>query len=122
MELKRLRKERKLTQQNIADFLKLPLRTYQNYEREVREPDTDLLCKLADLYGVTLDELFGRQAHETQRDLSPDELNLVALYRQMDAEDKKTFIRNAQLFAFAGDVKKKEDDRVSPGTGNLVNK
>lgn len=120
MELKRLRKARKLTQQNIADFLGLPLRTYQNYEREVREADSDILCKLADLYGVTLDELFGRQAHESQRDLSPDELNLVALYRQMDDDDKKTFMRNAQLFAFAGDAKKRDDERVTPRTGNLI--
>lgn len=60
MKLKEIRKTRKLTQQQVADLLGINLKRYQNYEREVREPDIDILCQLADFYAVSLDELFGR--------------------------------------------------------------
>ena len=120
MEFKRLRKERNLTQQNVADVLGIPLRTYQNYEREVSEADSEILCKLAELYGITLDELFGRQTHGTKIELLPDELNLIGLYRQMDDDDKRTFLKNAQLFAFAGEAKKRDDERTSSRVGGAV--
>ena len=89
MRLKELRKSRKLTQQNVADFLKIPHKTYQNYEREVREPDSDVLCKLADLYGVSLDALYGRQAErEDEPQFTEDELSLVSQYRNLNKAGK----------------------------------
>ena len=39
---------------NIADY------AYQNYERMTREPKLEILIRLADLYGVSLDYLTGR--------------------------------------------------------------
>ena len=59
MRFREIRKARKLTQQQVANLLEIPLRTYQNYEREVNDPDTDILCKLADYYGITTDYLIG---------------------------------------------------------------
>ena len=106
MRLKELRKSRNLTQQDVARFLGIPHKTYQNYEREVRDVDTTILCKLADLYGVSLDALFGRQAENKPSELSNDEVLLVGFYRRIADEDKQTFMNNAQLFAIAGDAKK----------------
>ena len=34
--------------------------TYQRYEKNLRNPTAPTLIKLADLYGVTLDQLVGR--------------------------------------------------------------
>ncbi len=34
MELKKLRKQNKLTQKECAEYLEIPLRTYQNYEKD----------------------------------------------------------------------------------------
>lgn len=115
MKLKEYRKARKLTQQNVADFLGIPCKTYQNYEREVRDADSEILCKLADLYGVTLDALFGRQAigNLDELVLAADEIQLVELYRRMTDADKQTFISNAQVFAIAGDAKKESDPRYT---------
>lgn len=122
MQLKEFRKSRKLTQQNVADFLGIPCKTYQNYEREVREADSGVLCKLADLYGVSLDALFGRQAEapKDSMELSADEKQLVSLYRQMSDEDKDTFMSNARVFALAG-KKKGSGIEVSSLVGNAVN-
>lgn len=122
MKLKELRKSRKLTQQNVADFLGIPYKTYQNYEREVREADSDILCKLADLYGVSLDALYGRQAEGTTepQTFAPDELQLIAFYRRMTDEDKQTFMNNAQVFAIAGDAKKESDAGNVAMVGKVV--
>ena len=60
--LKQLRKERKLTQQNLADHLGVQLRTYQYYESadDSHRPDLETLVVLADFYGVSVDYLIGR--------------------------------------------------------------
>ena len=117
MRLKELRKSRKLTQGDVARFLGIPQKTYQNYEREVRDPDSDMLCKLADLYGVTLDDLFGRQAtNDFSKGISTDEVELIHLYRRMDQEDRQGFMVTARALAYAGDAKKEE----SVGSSVLV--
>ena len=58
--LSELRKKNKLTQQRVADYLGISRGAYANYETGAREPDTDTLIKLADLFGVTVDSLVGR--------------------------------------------------------------
>ena len=58
--LKELRKEKKLTQVQMAAVLEISGRNYQNYELGKYEPDVDGLIKIADYFGVSLDYLLGR--------------------------------------------------------------
>ncbi|WP_432807536.1 helix-turn-helix domain-containing protein [Pseudobacillus badius] len=58
--LLKLRKENKKTQQQIADFLGITRPAYTAYERGNRHPHYEMLQKLADFYGVTIDYLLGR--------------------------------------------------------------
>ena len=55
--LLRLRKQRDLTQPQVAEGAGLSLRGYQNYERGLREPSLSALISLADFYDISLDEL-----------------------------------------------------------------
>lgn len=55
--LKNLRKEKKLSQQQVADFLCVSNQTYSNYETGAREPDNENLKKLADFFNVSTDFL-----------------------------------------------------------------
>lgn len=55
-----LRKSKKKTQQDIADYLGVTRPAYTAYERGTRHPDYDTLQKLADYYDVTTDYLLGR--------------------------------------------------------------
>lgn len=55
-----LRKEKKMTQREVADKLGIARTTYSGYENGSREPDNDTLQKLADFFGCTLDYLLGR--------------------------------------------------------------
>lgn len=52
---------RGLTQEAVAKGSGLCLRAYQNYERGQREPKIGAVIALADFYGLTLDELVGRE-------------------------------------------------------------
>ena len=61
--LKELRKEKRMTQQNVADYLGITARAYQYYESDTdkaHRPDLETLVVLADLFDVTLDYLVGR--------------------------------------------------------------
>lgn len=75
MRLKELRTKANLKQREVAEILGIPTKTYQNYEREVRDPEVSTMCKLADYYGVTLDELFGRQEYQSENEVLWDHLS-----------------------------------------------
>lgn len=58
--LKELRKERKKTQTEMAQYLGIVLRAYQYYESATNYPNIPGLIKLADYFGVSTDYLLGR--------------------------------------------------------------
>lgn len=55
-----LRKERGLSREAVARALEISSMTYQRYEKNLRDPTAPLMVKLAEFYGVTLDQLVGR--------------------------------------------------------------
>ena len=55
-----LRQERGLSQKNLVKEMGFALNTYVRYERGERVPDADVLVRIADFYGVSLDYLVGR--------------------------------------------------------------
>ena len=55
-----LRKERRLTQYNMATVCGIQLRAYQSYEYRQSYPDVPGLLHLADFFDVSLDYLMGR--------------------------------------------------------------
>ncbi|MBQ3134090.1 MAG: helix-turn-helix transcriptional regulator [Clostridia bacterium] len=58
--LKRCRKEKGLTQGQVAIYCDITEKAYQNYELMTREPKVEILIRLADFFGVSLDYLVGR--------------------------------------------------------------
>lgn len=83
MNLKDLRKTRNLSQGQAAEALGISLRAYQNYEYGQREPNIEMINKLADFYGVTTDYLLGRDTGE------PSALDTLAAEFNMSALEKK---------------------------------
>ena len=53
--LKDLREDNDLSQQNIAELLNIPTRTYSSYENEERGLPIDILIKLAQFYNTSTD-------------------------------------------------------------------
>ena len=60
MRLRELRKERKLTQRQVADAISTSTPVYCRYEKGEREPSIDTIIRLSDFFGVTCDYLLGR--------------------------------------------------------------
>ena len=52
------RRQKGLTQQQVADILMICRTTYTKYETGVISPNLDTLIKLADIFSVELDKLF----------------------------------------------------------------
>lgn len=58
--MRQLREERKITMKEAAAQLGMPYTTYVNYEKGVREPNSETLIQIASFYGSTIDYLLGR--------------------------------------------------------------
>lgn len=81
--IKAARERSNKTQKECADCLSITLRAWQGYEQGIREPKYEILCNIADLFGVTTDYLLGRETGE------PDTLDTLAAEFNMSALEKK---------------------------------
>lgn len=60
-QIRKLRKNHHLTQQQLAEHLHISPSSVGMWEQERRDPDTDMLLKIADFFDVTVDYLLGRE-------------------------------------------------------------
>ncbi|WP_144452718.1 helix-turn-helix domain-containing protein [Bacillus subtilis] len=67
--IKKLREEKKMKQQEVADKLGIARTTYASYEQGKREPDHETLIKIADYYNVTIDFLLRGESQETHDEI-----------------------------------------------------
>lgn len=65
--LKELRKSRNYTQGKLADLLGISKQSICNYENNMREPDMKILEKYCDYFEVSIDYLFGKRNHESEK-------------------------------------------------------
>lgn len=77
MDLKFFRKQNKLTQADVAKVISVAPTTYLGYEKGTSEPSLETLCKLADLYQISLDELIGRDFAQAGTELEDEILKQV---------------------------------------------
>lgn len=59
--LKSLRRERKMTQENLAEIFHISQTSVSKYETGEAVPDLELIVKMADFFGVSLDEFVNRK-------------------------------------------------------------
>ena len=57
--LRELRKEKGVTQKEVADAIGVTFSAYAHYEQGIREPSNQVLISLCKYYGVTSDYLLG---------------------------------------------------------------
>ena len=63
--LRNLREDSDLKQKDIAEYLQCTQVAYSHYELGKRDIPTDVLCRLADYYHVSVDYLLGRTDEKT---------------------------------------------------------
>lgn len=94
--IKNVRESKKMTQKECADFLGVTLRAWQTYEQGVSEPKQELLCKIADMFDVTIDYLLGRDTpiptYLTSSELAFENA-LIERYKQLPEHFRKSFLQ-----------------------------
>lgn len=83
MNIKDIRTRRNMTQAEVANALGVSSVVYSRYETGSRQPSIDVLIQMADIFGVTVDYLLGRQDIEDST-LSKYELQLLTASRNAD--------------------------------------
>jgi len=83
MNIKDIRTCKNLTQAEVANALGVSSVVYSRYETGSRQPSIEVLIQMADLFGVTVDYLLGRQDIENST-LSAFELQLLHASRNAD--------------------------------------
>lgn len=95
--LRQLRKERRLTQQQVADAIGIGMQAYSYYEKEDRQPSPDTLIKLADFFCVSIDEILGRVSYQDIfDDARIDNPEILRLYAQMSPEEQSNLVNYAR--------------------------
>ena len=89
--LKKIREERKLTQQAMADMLQIQRPTYTRYETGEREPDFETVLKISELLSVSTDFLLGKTDIPSSIDaqLSDTEFALYGEAKDLTDEEKQ---------------------------------
>lgn len=62
----RLRKARSLTQEDIAGRVNVTAQAVSKWENDISSPDISILTKLAEILGVSTDELLGKTTADVQ--------------------------------------------------------
>lgn len=104
-QLRLIRKQNKLSQQQLSDFLGISRSTYCSYETGRRTPDIEIFVKLSSFYKLPL-ERFVSEIHpdyindedyydgqpDTQylSQLSRSERDLIAKFRCLDSADRNS--------------------------------
>ena len=82
--LKQLREQHHLSQAKLSDQLQIPKGTYVTYEYGTREPNIEMINRLADFYGVTTDYLLDRDTGDPEPiDQLAGEFNMTALEKKI---------------------------------------
>ena len=97
-----LRKDRHLTQSQIAEKLGVSRPSYTCYELGNSVPSVATLCKLADLFSVNLDYLVGRSENPAMDAADPEEATreviMLETFRKLAPEKREKFCEMLDLF------------------------
>jgi transcriptional regulator with XRE-family HTH domain len=90
--IRELRVSRNWKQDDLAAKLGVDRTTVGSYEQNRREPDIDSLCLIADLFGVSLDWLVGRETsieikEKTVEDQQWEEIRRLASENSLNLND-----------------------------------
>ena len=106
--LKNLREANNVTQEQLAEYLKVTRPTIAGYETKSRQPDYERLQKIADYFQVSIDYLIRGTSEEK---LTPMKENIVdqevkIAYRDLSLESKQDVLKYMHLLKLRDNEKK----------------
>ncbi|MBY4962988.1 XRE family transcriptional regulator [Streptococcus suis] len=127
-QIKNYRKQIGLTQKELAEKLGMGHTTVANYEKGFRSPKKDTLFDLADVFGVSIDDLFPQRATTAPNSLveqisdkvvqltEPNQKNVLRYSSEL--LDKQNTVNEPQAIYFTYNY---YDQPASAGTGQYLN-
>ena len=92
MRIKELRENKKESQQKLAMLLNVSQTMISRYELEQAYPDVEMLIKLAEHFGVSVDYLIGVSESKlpyTKSNLSEQEQQMLFLFKRLSKTQKE---------------------------------
>lgn len=89
--LKQLRKKKGITQLGLSKTLRVAPSTVGMWEQGQREPDYEMLIKIADYFKVSIDYLLGRD--NEGRSLSEEQKALLLVFDSLNDEGQDTLMK-----------------------------
>ncbi|MDE1384358.1 helix-turn-helix transcriptional regulator [Bacillus paralicheniformis] len=93
--LKEAREKCGLSQKEAAEKLNITNKVLSTYERDYRDPDTETLKKLSDLYDVSTDFLLGRD--QKKKPLSKLDETVNEAIEQLKNEETLLFMKDEEI-------------------------
>ena len=78
--LSRLRKEKELTQNDIADKIGVTSQAVSKWENDQATPDIDVLVKLSEIFDISLDELLGKERKTVEFKEKPSKKEIEKMF------------------------------------------
>lgn len=114
MRIKELRQAQGITQRELGEKIGCTQTAVGKYERKELEPNINLLFKLSDIFGVSIDYLVGREDEfgnvtvaGAGAELTPEEQTLLSCYRVITEAEKRAVLDTAKAFAERTSTKNK---------------
>ena len=98
--LARLRKEKELTQADLATRLNVTAQAVSKWENDQATPDIDILIQLSEIFEISLDELLGRDKPKVSYQEKPSKKDIDKMFfriRIIDGQDGDTVNVNLPL-------------------------
>ena len=106
--IKLLRKKAGLTQEQLAKKLQIAKSTLGMYEIDKNEPNSEMLNKLADFFGVNVDYILGRTDSTTQNSPRSGLAFIDGGVGELDEEEMDYLKESLELFRRMKERKAKE--------------
>lgn len=110
--LKAMRERKRISQQEVADYLGITRQAYSHYEVGRRKPDYETLLKLAEFYGVSVLDLLEVQKAPTsgERSISDDDIKFALFGGDGEITDEMfDEVRNFAAYVKQREAQKKKE-------------
>ena len=116
--IRKLRESRDLTQEELGRIAGVSSMAVSQWENGRAVPRMGAIQRMADYFNIPKSEIMGDERGEVAyENMSQDEHELLALYRSMSSDMKRTLLETARNFAALKGVGKLDGERVA---GRLV--
>lgn len=90
------RKKAGFTQKQLADMIGVKNTAVSNWESGNNSIDIDTLCRVCDIYGVTLNDMYGGYSDRAPA-LNAEERELISVYRGISKQGREYLLQTLDM-------------------------